>query len=178
MSMLKMKYLITVLATVLAVAVTANAVPASAATGPAIPNRSTSVSAEQKRMDQAIAVLRAKDPALAHESKAQLEAMLIKLMNATSESGEVSYPTGRMNPDTLPASSSGDTLWFNRWQVALWATAGTAAVIAGLIAFGMTFLVAADTVMGLIDLFWAAVWANECAWFTYGNPKSWGMYNC
>ena len=136
------------------------------------------LTAEQKRMDKAIAVLRAKDPALAHESKAQLETMLNKLMDATTKSGEVSYLAGRVNPDNLPASRSGDTIWFNRWQVALWATAGTAVVIAALIALGAAFLVAAETVMGLIALFWSAVWANECAWFTYGSPRSWGMYRC
>lgn len=136
------------------------------------------LTAEQERMDQAIAVLRAKDPALAHKSEAQLESMLITLMNATTKSGGVSYPAGRMNPDGLPASRTGHTIWFNRVQVALWATAGTAVVIAALIALGATFLVAADTVMGLIALFWGAVWANECAWFTYSSPKSWGMYHC
>jgi hypothetical protein len=136
------------------------------------------LTAEQKRMDKAIAVLRAKDPALAHESNAQLGAMLTKLMDATIKSGEVSHTTGRMSPDGLPASRSGDTIWFNRVQVALWATAGTAVVIAALIALGAAFLVAADTVMSLIGLFWAAVWANECAWFTYNSPRSWGMYHC
>lgn len=136
------------------------------------------LTAEQQRMDKAIAVLRAKDPALAHKSKAQLDTMLTKLMAATTKSGEVSYLAGRMNPEGLPASRSGDTIWFNRVQVALWATAGSAVVIAALIALGAAFLVAADTVVGLISLFWAAVWANECAWFTYRSPRSMGMYHC
>lgn len=65
---------------------------------------------EQRRMDKAIAVLRAKDPALAHTSKAQLETMLTKLMDATTKTGEVSALTGRMHPEGLPASSSGGTI--------------------------------------------------------------------
>ena len=136
------------------------------------------LTAEQKRMDKAIAILRAKDPALAHESKAQLETMLTKLMDATTKSGGVTYLAERVRPEGLPASRSGDTIWFNRVQVALWATAGTAVVIAALIALGATFLVAADTVVGLIGVFWGAVWAHECAWFTYRSPRSMGMYRC
>lgn len=151
-----------------------------AATSPAQAAATTKVhvAAEQRRMDRAIAVLRAKDPALAHTSKAQLETMLTKLMDATTKTGEVSALTGKVRPEGLPASRSGDTIWFNRVQVALWATAGTAVVIAALIALGAAFLVAAETVVGLIGVFWGAVWANDCAWFTYRSPRSMGMYRC
>jgi hypothetical protein len=129
-------------------------------------------------MAKAVALLRENDPVLAHDSTRQLEKILSSLAKTASQTGKDPDLLGKIRPDGLPATHTGHTLWFSKWTVALWATAGTAVVIAALVILGVPGLTAAGAVWALIRTFWAAVDMGECAWFTYSSPRSWGTYHC
>ena len=75
-------------------------------------------------------------------------------------------------------TQTGNTMWFSKWEVALWATAGTAAVVALLVSgFGITTAAAWGMVGTLIGVFWSAVFWGRCAWVT-SSPFSAGTYRC
>lgn len=82
-------------------------------------------------------------------------------------------------PPRLNVSGIGSgTLWFSRSEMAWWATAGTAAVVAGLVAMGVPGITVWGYAGTLIATFWTAYWSGYCAWFTYRGRISMGTYRC
>lgn len=136
--------------------------------------RATSIS--QHRLAEAVALIRKRDRALAHESTKQLDKMLITLVRSAERSSAAT--SAHMRFDLGGASHTGHTIWISKWTVALWAAAATAVVIAALVILGVPGLTAAGAVWALIGVFWTAAAMRECAWFTYSSPRSMGTYSC
>jgi hypothetical protein len=86
--------------------------------------------------------------------------------------------TGLVLGGVSHAEAATKTIFLNKWQVALWATAGTSAVVAALVSsFGISAAAAWGMVGTVIGVFWGAVWWGKCAWVSVG-PFSAGSYSC
>lgn len=133
------------------------------------------------RLQEAIAFIRAHDHALAHASDQKIENLIRGMAKNISKSNPdpAWYTRGKgIGADFLGVSRTGDTLWFNKADVAAWAVASTALVIGSLVYVGVELSVAAEFAERLLDDVWLAAIDHRCAWFTYNNPRSLGTYSC
>lgn len=133
------------------------------------------------RMKEAIAFIRSHDHALAHASDQKIEILIQGMAKNLSESNPAAawYTRDKgIGADFLGVSRTGDTLWFNKADVAAWAVASTALVIGSLVYVGVELSVAAEFAERLLDDVWLAAIYHHCAWFTYNNPRSLGTYSC
>jgi len=130
-----------------------------------------------RTMQGVIETARSFDPALAKLSNNEIRDKVEQLVEHVTESNTVADPSPGVHLDSLFVTHTGNTFWFPKDQVALWATAGTGAIIVALAVFGVATFTVAEFISTLIATFWAAVALRECAWFTT-SPISMGTYSC
>jgi hypothetical protein len=128
-------------------------------------------------MQVAIETARSYDPALAKVSNKELLDTAEQLTKDVTQSRIVADPSPGVHLDSLFVTHTGNTFWFPKDQVVLWAMAGTGAIIVALAYFGVAALTVVDYINGLIATFWGAVALQRCAWFTT-SPISMGTYSC
>lgn len=158
---------------------TANASTSSVAPQPVRPTASSATlkmpSGKQgAALRKAFADMRKEKPVL---FKGKTDAQLLALLNSHITGTKGTQGATGIHP--LVSGWGTGTLWFTRWDVAWYATAGTAAVVALILATGpISVAIAYGIAGGLIATFWSAYWSGYCAWFTYRTPRSWGTYRC
>jgi hypothetical protein len=165
------KHLVAGMATALTIAVTATVVPASAATLPAIPASSVSVT----RVAENIKTV---DPAL-RESVSTIVGHITSVQRDLRRSGAIQViskaPDGKMTP---AISHWGNTWYFSRYDVAWMAALSTAAFVAVLVYTCGIGLTAAWGMAGVVILiFWNAFLGDRCAYLT-PHPFHAGSYTC
>lgn len=129
-------------------------------------------------MQVAIQVARTYDPALAAVPTVKVEAMVERLTHSVTEGRSAPASSSGVHLDSLLVTRTGNTLWFPKTQVALWATAATGAALAALVYFGVAVFTAGEYIGALIATFWGAVAMDRCVWFTFKSPISIGKYAC
>jgi hypothetical protein len=123
-------------------------------------------------------IVRAHIPSLAHKSDAQVLGVLRSKVHLGNAAAPRSTRFGAGSVHQSVSGVGSGTLWFSRWEMAWWATAGTAAVVAGLVALGVPGITVWGYAGALIATFWSAYWSGYCAWFTYRGRISTGTYRC
>ena len=126
----------------------------------------------------AVQAVRSYDPALAAVPAAKVEAMVEQLAHNVTEGRSAPASPSGIYLDSLFATRTGNTLWFPKTQVALWATTVTAAALAALVYFGVAVLTAGEEIGALLTTFWGALALDRCVWFTFKAPISIGKYAC
>jgi len=126
----------------------------------------------------AVQAVRSYDPTLAAVPAARVEAMVEQLTHNVTEGRSAPASSSGIHLDSLFATRTGNTLWFPKTQVALWATAVTAAALAALVYFGVAVLTAGEEIGALLTTFWGALALDRCVWFTFKAPISIGKYVC
>jgi hypothetical protein len=175
MRVLKMKHLVAAGVAALTMTITATAIPASAATRPAVPGRSASVTQVAEFIKTADPALRESVPEIAaHVSAVQRDLRQMEAVQVTDE-----MPVFRgLIPHISLISHWGNTWYFSRYDVAWMAALSTAAFVAVLVyTCGITVAAAWGMVGVVIGVFWGAFWAGRCAYLT-PHPFHTGSYSC
>jgi hypothetical protein len=130
----------------------------------------TQPATSQQFLHRELNIVRSDMPSLAHRTDSEV----IAVLQSHAHTGLA--PVGAMRASVSGVGTG--TLWFSRSDVAWWATAGTAAVVALCVSLGLWSFEAWPIAGALIGTFWTAWTSGQCAWFTYRKPRSWGTYRC
>jgi|GEM_PF-4249868 len=167
----RIKHLVAGMATALAIAITATAVPASAATPPTMPGRSASVT-------QMAEYIKTIDPAL-RESTATIAGHIASVQRVVRQSSATQAISSTSDGAMTPAISHwGNTWYFSRFDVAWMAALSTVAFVTVLAYTCGIGLTAAWGMVGVVILvFWNAFLGDRCAYLT-PSPFHAGSYTC